>query len=132
MKLHGLAHIGVPCVNLEKSICFYQQLGFSVITRKDSLNGYHVAMVKNADCIIELYESLQNDKNGAGSWRKEGCIDHIALKCRDSLDECYHWAVKNGYSIVSDGIETTMIWDTPCRYFLLSGPDKERIEISEH
>lgn len=37
IKTKGLAHIGIPTSDLEKSIAFYQNLGFQIIVDKKEL-----------------------------------------------------------------------------------------------
>ena len=128
---NGLAHIGIPCLNLDRSIAFYQLLGFSAMARKNERNGYHVAMLRNGSCTIELYEAVDpREKEACGS-RPDGRIDHIALKCGGDLDSFYQRVCEIGIPLASTGIETTQIWEQPCRYFILRGPDGERVEISE-
>lgn len=131
IPMRGLAHIGIPCSNLRDSIAFYQLLGFAPVAEKEGLNGYHVAMLKNGDCTIELYEAVDLRERECFSARMDGQIDHIALKCQGDLDICYQRVCGRKIPVVSAGIETTQIWERPCRYFIVRGPDGERVEISE-
>jgi len=126
----GLAHIGIPCADLSSCLEFYGKLGFGLIVRRDDLEGFNVAMMDNHGCVIELYESLANagqDHFPHG----DGAVNHIALACNNikaTYDEC----VRNGYAILSDGIEATGIWaPRSCRYFIVEGPCGERIELNE-
>lgn len=128
----GLAHIGVPCRALGESIAFYRKLGFSVVVNKKAINEYDVAMVRKSDCMIELYEKT-GKKSGIGAQfaRPDGRIDHIALKCTN-IEQCYVEAQHMNFNILSEGIETIPLWaPDECRYFIISGPDEERIEFCE-
>lgn len=128
----GLAHIGVPCRALGESIAFYQKLGFSIVVNKKAVNGFDVAMIRKNDCMIELYEK-NSGESGADEQiaRPDGRIDHIALKCAD-IKRCYSEAQRMHFNILSNGIESIPLW-TPdeCRYFIISGPNEERIEFCE-
>lgn len=89
----GFAHIGVPCTDLEKAVSFYEEFGFHPAAKARDLNGYHVAMMENSGCIIELYESVDPEERDAAGRRNDGHVDHIALKT-DDLDGVYAYCVK--------------------------------------
>lgn len=127
----GFAHIGVPCTDLEKAVSFYEEFGFYPVAKARDLNGYHVAMMENSGCIIELYESVDPEERDAAGRRNDGHVDHIALKT-DDLDGVYAYCVKKNYPVVTDGIESTDIWSPKkCRYFTITGPNRERVEFSQ-
>lgn len=129
--MKGLAHIGVPCANLEKTIKFYEGLGFVSAAKTENLNGYHVAMLENNGCILELYESTDEAEKKAVRQRSDGHVDHIAL-CVEDLDRAFAYCSAEGYTLVTDGIESTDIWSPKkCRYFTVLGTNGERVEFSE-
>lgn len=81
--VNGFAHIGVPCTDLEKSVSFYEEFGFRAAAKARDLNGYHVVMMENSGCIIELYESADAEEKEAAGQRSDGHVDHIALRTED-------------------------------------------------
>lgn len=123
----NLGHIGIPCKNLNRSVAFYQELGFAVDAKKDNLNGYNVAMMRGGNCVIELYQSVEESFSG----KKGGVIDHIALAC-GNVEEAYQKCVESGQRIVTDIEETGIYSPVLCRYFYILGPDGERIEIMQY
>lgn len=129
MKITGLSHIGLPAQNLEKSIRFYEWLGFRQIVRKDDVNGFDYVYMKNNDCVIGLPHkrdlSVNADRPSAGA------IDHMALSC-ENLDEIYRECIGKEIKIISEGIESNDIWQPlECRCFMIEGPDKVRVEFQE-
>lgn len=128
-ELSGLQHIGHPAANFEKSLEFYKGLGFEPIALKYNLNGSDVAMVKNGDCVLEIYAPAKFDD------RKEDASinhkwDHIALECA-SIESTFQECVAAGYEILSNGIEDADIWENGGKYFIISGLDGERIEFAQ-
>lgn len=129
--MNGLAHIGIPCTDLEKTIRFYEGLGFVSAAKAENLNGYHVAMMENNGCILELYESTDEAEKNAVKQRNDGHVDHIAL-CVENLDKAFAYCNAEGYPVVTEGIENTGIWSPKkCRYFTVLGVNGERVEFSQ-
>jgi lactoylglutathione lyase len=128
-KPTGLQHIGLPVKDFDRSLSFYSGLGFETAALKKNMNGYHCAMIQLGNCMIEIYESLAPDKSGVAS-RKDGKIDHFALVCSE-LDGLFNECVALGYEIVTNGIESTEIWENGGRYFIIEGPDGEKIEFAK-
>lgn len=128
--MKGLAHIGVPCADLGKTIKFYEGLGFESAAKAENLNGYRVAMLENNGCILELYESMDKAEKNAVEQRVDGHVDHIAL-CVEDIDKAFAYCSAEGYPVVTDGIESTNIWNPKkCRYFTVLGVNGERVEFS--
>ena len=128
-KPTGLQHIGLPVINFDASLSFYSGLGFETAALKRNMDGYHCAMIRLGNCMIEIYESLAPDKNGVAS-RRDGKIDHIAFEC-ENLDGLFNECVAKGYEIVTNGIQTTGIWENGGRYFIIEGPNGERLEFAK-
>lgn len=126
----GLAHIGVPCRDIDESLAFYAQLGFEPINIKRGINNNNVAFVENNGCRIELVESLNPDKNGVGV-RVDGCVDHFALVC-DDIEKAYAECVEAGYTFASNGICSAKAWEPrACKFFMIKGPNNEKIEFAQ-
>ena len=71
----GIQHIGVPTNDIEKTIAFYEALGFENAHQKDN-NGEMVAFLKLGDLVIETYQ------NGRAVGQA-GAVDHIAINVTD-------------------------------------------------
>ena len=122
-NLVGLEHVGVPTADIEKTIAFYESLGFTVALRTSIPGGGKVAFLQLGNVMIETYES--DDVAG-----KPGAIDHLALKARDI--EAAFKAVKSlGYEMVNDEIEFLPFWENGVRFFTFYGPNREKIEFSQ-
>lgn len=60
-----------------------------------------------------------------------GAIDHIAIDVAD-VEAVYTLVEKLGYPVVSQGIESLPFWDRGVRYFIILGPNKERVEFNQY
>ena len=69
----GVQHIGIPTNDIDKTITFYQRLGFTIAyqTVNEKANE-RVAFLQFGNLIIETYE------NHAATLRS-GAIDHLAI-----------------------------------------------------
>ena len=122
-NLMGLEHVGIPTANLEKTIAFYESLGFAAILRTNIPNGGKVAFLQLGNVVIETYESA----DAAG---RPGAIDHLALKARD-IEAAFASVQALGYELASDGIEFLPFWENGVRFFTFYGPNREKIEFSQ-
>lgn len=119
----GLQHIGIPTDCFDKTIAFYQSLGFTIIhaTIHDS---NRVAFLKLSDVVMEVYED-----EDAAMYR--GAIDHVALNVSDIQGA--HSLVRNlGYWELEGGIQTLPFFTNGVSYFTIEGPNAEKIEFSQY
>lgn len=120
----GLQHIGLPTNDMDKTIAFYEGLGFeNVYETVNEAAKERVAFLRLGNLTVEAYE------NGQAAM-ESGAIDHMALDVRD-IDACYAEAEKQGYEIVSRGIEELPFWEKGVRFFIILGPNRERIEFNQ-
>jgi catechol 2,3-dioxygenase-like lactoylglutathione lyase family enzyme len=118
----GLMHIGIPCNNFRKSVEFYKMLGFEPYIVPDDHSGFF----KSGDCVLELYQH-----NGDPKPTTAGPINHVAFKS-DDIDASYADAKAMGFKILSEGIESNqMCMPKSNRYFIIEGPDGERLEFAQ-
>ena len=122
-NLIGLEHVGVPTADIEKTIAFYESLGFAVALRTSIPGGGKVAFLQLGNVMIETYES--DDVAG-----KPGAIDHLALKARD-IEAAFKAVKALGYEMVNDEIEFLPFWENGVRFFTFYGPNREKIEFSQ-
>ena len=120
--IQGLQHIGIPTKKMAASIAFYEKLGFQLINEEDQVSGGAVAFMELKGLVIELWE-LKED-------RQIGAIDHIALDVV-KIDELYQAVKKTPYPIVSNGIESLYYWKKGIRFFIIEGPNQEKIEFCQ-
>lgn len=120
----GLQHIGLPTNHMDTTIAFYEDLGFT--KKYETLNekaGERVVFLELKGLVIEAYE------NGRAALQS-GAIDHIAIDV-ENVEAAYRLAQEQGYEIVSNGIEALPFWEKGVRFFLILGPNQERIEFNE-
>ena len=122
-NLVGLEHVGVPTADIEKTIAFYESLGFAVALRTSIPGGGKVAFLQLGNVMIETYES--DDVAG-----KPGAIDHLALKARD-IEAAFKAVKALGYEMANDEIEFLPFWENGVRFFTFYGPNREKIEFSQ-
>ena len=122
-NLVGLEHVGVPTADIEKTIAFYESLGFTVALRTSIPGGGKVAFLQLGNVMIETYES--DDVAG-----KPGAIDHLALKARD-IEAAFKAVKALGYEMANDEIEFLPFWENGVRFFTFYGPNREKIEFSQ-
>lgn len=120
----GVAHIGLPTNDLKKTIEFYKSLGFEVI-----LETYNEkAKEKVAFLQIQNY-SIESFENGQAVMA-DGAYQHVALDVKD-IEEMYKKICENGYEVITDGIEQLPFWDNGVKFFMIKGPNEERIEFCQ-
>lgn len=120
----GLQHVGLPTNDMDETIRFYEGLGFeNVYETVNEAANERVAFLRLGSLTIEAYENKQ-------AALRSGAIDHIAIDVKD-IDKCYGEAQAQGYEVVSNGIEALPFWEKGVRFFIILGPNKERIEFNE-
>lgn len=118
-----IQHIGIPTLDLEKSIAFYAKLGFDKCTRAETGTGVHVGFVEVESAKLEIYQ-------GEGAEMKTGAINHFSLNVV-GIEECYKKAEELKLTILSKVIEHLPFWTNGISYFIVEGPNKERIEFCQ-
>lgn len=120
--IQGLQHIGIPTEDLQGSIVFYESLGFQLMNQEEQVNGGAVAFLELKGLVIELWELAGKQASGA--------IDHIALDVTE-IDKLYQAVKKLPYPIISEGIESLHYWKKGIRFFIVAGPNQEKIEFCQ-
>lgn len=121
----GLQHVGLPTNDLKATIAFYESLGFETVYQvKNEAAGEDVAFLRLKNLTIEAYE------NGQAAM-KSGAIDHIAIDVSD-VEAAYRLAQEQGYRIVSNGVEFLPFWQNGVKFFILLGPNQERVEFNQY
>ena len=47
------------------------------------------------------------------------------------IEEMYKKICENGYEVITDGIEQLPFWDNGVKFFMIKGPNEERIEFCQ-
>lgn len=120
----GLQHVGLPTNDMDATIAFYEGLGFeNVYETVNEAAGERVAFLRLGNLTMEAYENKR-------AVMRSGAIDHIAIDVKD-IEGCYSAARQQGCEIVSNGIEALPFWEKGVRFFIILGPNQERIEFNE-
>jgi len=117
----GIQHVGIPTNDIDKTVRFYERLGFYVAWATKERTPRVVFLQLN-DLVIETYEETAMMKSGA--------IDHVALDVKD-IDALYEVVKAQGFHLLSDQVESLPFWDKGVKFFLILGPNQERIEFCE-
>ena len=118
--LTGVAHIGIPTNDLDKTIAFYKKLGFvSALETVNKAAGERVAFLQLGDLMIETYENHR-------AAEKAGAIDHVALATTD-IEAAFAAAKEAGMHLLHSSIQSLPFWENGVRFFMVEGPNKETI-----
>ena len=121
----GLQHVGLPTNDLKATIAFYESLGFETVYQvRNEAAGEDVAFLRLKNLTIEAYE------NGRAAMQS-GAIDHLAIDV-DDVEAAYRLAQEQGYQIVSNGVEFLPFWQKGVKFFILLGPNQERVEFNQY
>lgn len=118
----GVQHIGIPTNDIEKTIAFYKELGFEEVLQTDN-NGEKVAFLQLHNLVIETYENHE-------AVMKAGAVDHIALDVKD-IDRLFGLVKAKGFHLLDDHVNALPFWENGIKYFIISGPNNEKIEFCE-
>ena len=131
-KINYLQHVGLPVTNLKASEAFYERLGFVNVMSAgfECKEGRGlVAMMQHSKIILELYQLSEAQLEDIRS-RRDGHIDHIAFDV-DDIDAVFAELTKAEYSIIEPEPVLLQFWKNGCKYFIMTGPDGERLEFNQ-
>jgi len=117
----GLQHIGLPTDDMEKTIRFYEALGFEVAYRTNN-KGEEVAFLRLGDLTIETYQNFR----AAGL---DGAWDHVAINVTD-VEKARELADGLGLDVIEAG--ELPFWDNGVKYFTVLGPNHEKVEFNQY
>jgi catechol 2,3-dioxygenase-like lactoylglutathione lyase family enzyme len=120
----GLDHVGLQTKEINKSVAFYEDLGFKKIYETLYEGTIPVVYLEQKGVVVEILET-------ADVAEIPGPINHITLNT-DDVAAAYETAKQKGLTITDDGvIHFLPFWENGFKYFMLEGPSKERIEIGQ-
>ncbi|AHG21735.1 hypothetical protein Z042_20580 [Chania multitudinisentens RB-25] len=125
----GLAHVGLRSANIERAIRFYHSLGFTTrqaLSMEEPLGSVEVRFLALGELTLELYQLPW-----AGQPRAVATfgIDHLALRVSD-LAAAQRWVEELGYPL-TEGPALQPSGRNGVRYFMIAGPDGERVEFNQ-
>jgi len=119
-----IQHIGIPTNDIEKTITFYESLGFeNVYTTVNEKANEKVAFLRLENMLLEIYQ------NGHAV-NKSGAIDHIALDVVD-INAAFEIAQVDGYHLLDDSIQFLPFWENGVKFFTILGPNGEKVEFNQ-
>ena len=116
----GIQHLGIPTGDLNKTIEFYQGLGFEVIWQ----NPGEVAFLQNGTLVIETYAV-------DAPAMKSGAIDHVALNVQD-IEAAWSDAQACGYETQDTEINFLPFFEKGVKFFTIIGPNREKVEFNQY
>ena len=124
-QLNGVQHIGIPTNDIEKTIEFYQKLGFEIAfqTVNEEANE-KVVFLKLYTLVIETYENK-------AAVMQSGAIDHIAIDVKD-IEKVYAMVNQAGLNSTQDTVHFLPFWENGVKFFTIEGPNKEKVEFSQY
>ena len=122
--LTGVQHIGVPTNDLEKTVAFYETIGFQpVLEIVNEAANERVTFLQLKNLVIETYENH-------AAVGKPGAIDHIALDTTD-VEAAFAAAKEAGVTMLDDEIHGLPFWANGVKFFTVEGPNGEKVEFCQ-
>ena len=128
-RIRGLHHVGLPTDCMDETIAFYQSFGAKIIFEKMDEDGgrpIRVTLLDFAGLVVECYERTETPKN-------TGAIEHLAFRV-EGVEELYRICKEKGYEMMADCAESIGIstyWPKNARWFIVYGPNREKIEFCQ-
>ena len=119
--LKGLQHIGIPTKDVDGTVAFYESLGLETFYRKNE-GGFNVAFLRLGSFVIETYEGETLERTGA--------IDHITIDVTD-IEKVFDCTKEGGYKLIDSEIIFLDFFDKGVKYFMIEGPNRERVEFNQ-
>lgn len=115
----GIQHLGIPTADLNRTIEFYQGLGFEITWQ----NPGEVAFLQNGTLVIETYAVEEPAM-------KNGAIDHVALNVQD-IEAAWKDAQACGYETEDAAINFLPFFEKGVKFFTIIGPNREKVEFNQ-
>ena len=124
-QLNGIQHVGIPTNDIEKTIHFYETLGFEIAFQTvNEETDEKVAFLKLNTLVIETYENK-------AAKMEDGAIDHIAIDVKD-IEKVYEMISEAGLNTTKDIVHFLPFWENGVKFFTIEGPNKEKVEFSQY
>ena len=87
------------------------------------MRSYMDAFLQIKNYCIETFE------NGQAAM-SDGAYQHVALDVED-IESMYQKICNEKYTVITDGIEELPFWENGVKFFMIKGPNEERIEFCQ-
>ncbi len=122
--INGVQHVGIPTDNLDKSIKFYETIGFEVIYQTvNEAADEKVAFMQLGNLVMEIYENHRTTM-------KTGSIDHVALDVND-IEKVFEYIRTTSIEMIDDKVMSLPFWENGVKFFTVKGPNNEKIEFCQ-
>lgn len=131
-RLAGWSHLALKAEDISRSVHFYEKLGFQrcadgyldtpdgrLIIQFIEYRGFQMELIQVGPA---LSKRLREQNSGA--------IDHVAFEVQD-VDEAFLWCRRAGFCMETQLIKELSLFEHGVRFFMVAGPDGERIEFCE-
>lgn len=132
LTINSLQHIGLPVTDMNRSVSFYESLGFRKTMEAPFMHNGDTGtavMMKRDAIIMELYQMPEKELADIRQ-RKDGHIDHIAFDV-PNIDDTFFTLKSAGYQIIESEPVFLAFWKNGCKYFNMRGPDGEVLEFNQ-
>ncbi len=122
--INGVQHVGIPTDNLDKSIKFYETIGFEVIYQTvNEAADEKVAFMQLGNLVMEIYENHR-------ATMKTGSIDHVALDVND-IEKVFEYIRTTSIEMIDDKVMSLPFWANGVKFFTVKGPNNEKTEFCQ-
>lgn len=118
----GIQHVGIPTADVQKTIDFYESLGFKMTGRFD-VDGRDFAFLQLGNLVVEAIPNPD-------PVMQPGAIDHICLDVKN-IQELFNKLRDAGYTMLNEDLVDFNVWKNGTKLFFIEGPSKEKIEFCE-
>ncbi|GAB6099570.1 hypothetical protein JCM16358_14490 [Halanaerocella petrolearia] len=133
-NITGMQHMGIPAIDLDKTINFYKKLGFKVAfkTKINRPEGkLDVAFLEQDGFVIEAFHFNNEEYLNKMRNREDGHIDHIALDVVN-IKQAYASVKDLGYEALGGKIDgISAFHENGAKFFTIRGPNDEKVEFCE-
>ncbi|MBT2722139.1 VOC family protein [Bacillus sp. ISL-46] len=136
-NLTGVQHLGIPTVDLNKTIEWYEAIAdFKTIYKTviDHHGKVSVAFMKLGNLVIEAYQPSGKDYEEI-KFRSKGHIDHLAIDTADieySLEEFLLKGAQLDSSTINGPVLLENFFLKGVKYLNFVGPNGETVELSQN
>ncbi len=137
-NLRSIQHIGIPTVDIRKSVQWYQEkLDFHLMgdyAIPTPGGDVQIAFLEKDGLVLEFYQLVGEDLEETRR-RRHGHIDHITLDVLD-VRRAMETTLQRGANLdaeyTPDGpVEGPQYWTAGVSYVFVDGPNGERIELNQ-
>lgn len=120
----GIQHIGIPTNDIDKTVAFYESLGFeTALSTVNEAAGERVVFLRLKNLVIETYQN-----NNAALLN--GAIDHIAIDVQD-VEKVFAMLKEQNFELLDTNVNFLPFWENGVKFFTILGPNQEKIEFSQ-